>query len=135
MIVVDTNVALQLVIESDHSAMARELASLEPDWRMPSFWRIEFLNALATQLRSGILSRSDIEVIRAKAEALHHIHEANPVESRALDFVELSRVSAYDALFLALADHLGTKLVTLDQKLAKAAPKLAVSLVDFIQKH
>jgi predicted nucleic acid-binding protein len=37
-------------------------------------------------------------------------------------------VSAYDARFLAVADTLGTKLVTEDAKLRAAAPDLTRSL-------
>ena len=38
------------------------------------------------------------------------------------------RVSAYDARFLALADRLGSRLVTEDGKLRTAAPALTQSL-------
>jgi len=51
------------------------------------------------------------------------------VESTAvLDLVSRSDCSAYDCEFIALADKLGTSLVTLDRKLLKAFPKRAVSL-------
>jgi predicted nucleic acid-binding protein len=45
------------------------------------------------------------------------------------------RVSAYDARFLALADQLGTRLVTEDAKLRAAAPALTQSLTEALGKE
>lgn len=45
-----------------------------------------------------------------------------------LELVRDSDCSAYDCEFIALADRLGTKLVTMDKKLLKAFPSRAVAL-------
>ena len=44
-------------------------------------------------------------------------------------------VSVYDARFLALADQLGTRLVTEDAKLRAAAPALTQSLAEALAKE
>jgi predicted nucleic acid-binding protein len=49
---------------------------------------------------------------------------------RVLDLVRDSDCTAYDCEYVALAMHLGVKLVTMDGKLLKAFPKHAFSLAD-----
>lgn len=52
------------------------------------------------------------------------------VQSReVMELVRDSECSAYDCEFVALAERLGVKLVTMDKKVLKAFPKRAVSLV------
>jgi len=40
-------------IEGNKTALAREVMRVDPDWRLPSLWRHEYLNILATYARSG----------------------------------------------------------------------------------
>jgi predicted nucleic acid-binding protein len=47
---------------------------------------------------------------------------------RVLELVRDSDCTAYDCEYVALAMHLGVKLVTMDSKLLKAFPKHAFSL-------
>lgn len=133
MIVTDTNIVFQLVVESEFSTQARQLMLKESDWRMPPFWRVELLNALATQMRAGKLTRGMVDEARRSAQALKMIREVVPNEDRALDLVERHGSSAYDSLFLAAAHQLGATLVTLDKKLIGKAPKTAIHLKDFVK--
>ncbi len=50
----------------------------------------------------------------------------------ALAIAEKSRLSAYDAQYVALARQLGVSLVSLDKKLLAAVPDTAISLRDAI---
>jgi len=52
----------------------------------------------------------------------------------ALDTALRYRVTAYDARFLAVAQQLGTRLVTEDAKLRSAAPALTQSLVEALAR-
>jgi predicted nucleic acid-binding protein len=49
---------------------------------------------------------------------------------RVLELVRDSDCSAYDCEFVALAMSLGVTLVTMDTKLLRAFPKVAVALAD-----
>jgi predicted nucleic acid-binding protein len=133
LIVADTNIVFQLVVDSEFRTEARLLMAQDPQWRMPPFWRVELLNALATQMRTGKMTRAMVEEARRGAYAIKAIHEIIPSEERALDFVQLCGCSAYDALFLAAADQLGVKLVSLDKKLIQKAPKYAIHLKDQVK--
>jgi predicted nucleic acid-binding protein len=45
-----------------------------------------------------------------------------------LELVAASDCTAYDCEFVAVASHLGTRLVTMDAKLLKAFPKVTQAL-------
>ncbi len=66
----------------------------------------------------------------AKAAALFDGKFARVPHAAVLAIAARHRVSAYDARFLALADQLGSRLVTEDAKLRAAAPDLTQSLAE-----
>jgi predicted nucleic acid-binding protein len=125
--VVDTNVVAYLLIAGDFTESAQALWQLDNDWRSDAFLRIEFSNLLATQVRAKALTL---------AEAATLLNDAASLVSTVLDVpdVEALRtassfgVSAYDARFLTVAQTLGTKLVTEDSRLRRAALALTLSL-------
>jgi predicted nucleic acid-binding protein len=51
-----------------------------------------------------------------------------------MELVASSECSAYDCEFVALAEDLGIPLVTVDKKLLKEFPQIAVSLDEYIEK-
>jgi predicted nucleic acid-binding protein len=51
-----------------------------------------------------------------------------------LNVVERSRLSAYDAEFVALADGLGVPLVTEDKAIVRAFPALAMTMEAFLER-
>jgi predicted nucleic acid-binding protein len=53
MIVVDTNVVVYLMIAGEKTEMAQRAFRRDSDWTVPSLWRHEFLNVLATLVRHG----------------------------------------------------------------------------------
>ncbi len=59
MIVVDVNVVAYYFIEGDKTALAREVMQADPDWRLPSLWRHEYLNVVATYPRRRLRWRSN----------------------------------------------------------------------------
>ena len=128
MIVVDSNVLAYLYLPSEHTPAAEALLQRDADWAAPVLWRSEFRNILAGYMRRGTLTCDHACLIQREAEALMAGTEFEVESAAVLDLVRQSDCSAYDCEFIALADKLGTSLVTLDRKLLKAFPTRAVSL-------
>ncbi|MFN7835272.1 MAG: type II toxin-antitoxin system VapC family toxin, partial [Burkholderiaceae bacterium] len=91
-------------------------------------WRSEFRNILAGCVRRGLLTCEQACSLQAEAEALLVGFEFEVHSREVLELVRDSDCSAYDCEFIALANRVDTKLVTMDTKLLKAFPKRAVSL-------
>jgi predicted nucleic acid-binding protein len=126
-IVVDTNVVAYLLIEGDRTAQAQALYGRDPDWRSEGFLLVEFCNLLATYVRTGRLDGDAAADLLGSAErTLTGI--VNLPHARALALAAEFGVSAYDARFLCVARQLGTKLVTEDARLLRAAPALTQTL-------
>jgi predicted nucleic acid-binding protein len=127
-IVVDTNIVAYLYLESEFTARAEELLASDPEWAVPVLWRSEFRNILAGALRRKALSLDEARNVITEAESLLAGCEHEVGSLQVLELVRDSNCSAYDCEFIALATQLRVKLVTMDGKLLKAFPKLAVAL-------
>jgi len=127
-IVVDTNVVAYLYLPSEYTAAAEGLLEHDPDWAAPLLWRSEFRNILAGYLRRGTLTFAQVCSLQAEAEGLLAGAEFEVNSEAVLKLVQDSDCSAYDCEFIALAIHLKTKLVTVDNKLLKAFPDGAMAL-------
>jgi predicted nucleic acid-binding protein len=128
MVLVDTNIVVHLVLEGNATRGARALLAADSDWRSEPFLLVEFTNVMATAIRLGRIAAAAAESALSDAErvisaGLHAVPHAN-----VLALAVKHRVSGYDARFLAVAEQLGTKLVTEDAKLRRAAPRLTQSL-------
>lgn len=128
MIVVDSNILAYLYLPGEHSANAEALLQRDPEWAAPLLWRSEFRNILAGYLRRGTLTFEQVTTLQEEAEALLEGAEFAVDSISVLELVRDSNCSAYDCEFIALAKRLDTKLVTMDGKVLRAFPKLAVSL-------
>ena len=129
MIVVDTHVLAYLYIPSEHTAQAEALFERDSDWAAPLLWRSEFRNLLAGYLRRKVLTFEQARDLQAEAEDLLAGNEHEVGSQHVLELVRDSDCSAYDCEFIALAQKLGVKLITMDAKLLKAFPKQAHALV------
>ena len=128
MIVVDTNVIAGLFLPSKWSGQAERLLSADPEWAAPLLWRSEFRNILATNIRTGKLELDAALRIAETAEALLAGREFSVDSASVLRLAAESRCTAYDTEFVALAQHLGSRLVTLDTQLLGAFPSVAIDL-------
>lgn len=128
MIVVDTNVLAYLYLPTDFTQHAEALLEQDSDWAAPVLWRSEMRNILAGYMRRKLLTFEGARSIQAEAESLLAGSEHEVASQRVLELVRDSNCSAYDCEFVALAVHLGVRLVTMDAKLLKAFPKQAVAL-------
>jgi predicted nucleic acid-binding protein len=134
MIVVDTNIIVYLYIEGDRSLQVENLLSKDPEWTAPDLWLSEFRNVLSLYLRKNLLTFEDILSILQQAEALLAHNEYKVASAEVMKLVNSSNCSAYDCEFVALAQHLNVRLVTVDKKIIKSFPKIAIALKDFLQK-
>jgi predicted nucleic acid-binding protein len=130
MFIVDTNVVAYLLINGDHTAPAQKLYGRDPDWRSEAFLLVEFTNVLASSVALKRMTLALAQDSLAKTIALFEGKLARVAHPLVLATAARYRVSAYDAHFLALADQLGSQLVTEDVRLRAAAPTLTQSLAD-----
>ena len=131
MIVVDTNVLLSLYLPTSVSALADAVLQKDPAWIAPSLWLSEMRNAITTLVRAR---RVDIDHGLAAVEAAEMLmaERSYAVPSNdVLRLAEKSGCSAYDCEFVALAEALETRLVTVDKRLALKFPKIATPIERF----
>lgn len=131
MIVVDTNVISYLLIEGDKTSSAQKLWNLDSDWRVPTLWRHEFLNVLATVSKAGVLDPVEAEEIWRTGLKIFSSCEEEADPPGALRLAVQMRISAYDAQFVALARQLNVPLVTEDGPLRTRVPEGLFSMEQF----
>lgn len=133
MIVVDTNILAYHCLPGPRNAETEQLLRQDPDWAAPVLWRPEFRNLIAGCLRRGELNEHKArEVIADAAETLKG-GEHTVSDHAVMALVSQSRCTAYDCEFAALAEALGTVLVTEDKALWAAFPKLCRSLDQMLE--
>lgn len=132
MIVVDVNVVAYYFIEGEKTALARDLMRRDADWRLPSLWRHEYLNVLATYARQGGATAAQARTLWRRALELLGPREEPTDAETALGLAIEHPVSAYDGQYVALAQRLRTAFVTEDRRLLKAFPALARTMQSFI---
>ena len=128
MIVVDSNVLAYLYLPGEYTAVAEALMEHDPDWVAPVLWRSEFRNILAGYMRRGKLTFEQAHALQSEAEDLLNGAEYEVDSRSVMELVRDSECSAYDCEFVALAMKLGTKLVTMDGKVLRSFPSIAVAL-------
>lgn len=122
MLVVDVNVLLAVFVEGPNSRAAKRELEEDPDWQVPDLWRSEFANGLRSMQRSRVIKVDDARRICAEAEELFGEREHRVSGGAGLDAALQYDLTAYDGVYVALAESLGCKLLTLDREvLAKVA--------------
>ena len=130
MLLVDTNIVAYLLIDGDYTEAAQQLRIRDSDWRSEAFLLVEFTNVLASSIARKRMTLSSAEDFLAKAAALFDGKLGRIPHASVLAIAARYRVSAYDGRFLALADQLGSRLVTEDARLRAAAPRLTQSIAE-----
>jgi predicted nucleic acid-binding protein len=130
-IVVDSNVIAYCWLNSPMTGLAQRVRVKDPDWQVPVLWRSEMRSILAGYLRDGSFSAAQVRrVMRHVEDALagsEHLVSSDAV----IKVIEATRLSAYDAAFVALAQELSVPLVTEDKAVLKAFPETALSMEGF----
>lgn len=135
MIVVDTNVITYLAMPSPYTEIAEQLLLQEPEWIVPSLWRSEFRNVLALYMRKSLIRFEEALSIQEEMESFLQNEEYDIGSLDVLTLVNQSTCSAYDCEFVALARSLNVQLVTMDRKVVKSFPGIAILLSDFITRR
>src|SRR5574337_1234379 len=134
MVLVDTNVVAHLLLAGEPGIAARALYEADPDWRSEPLLFFELTNVLATSVRSGDTSRAKAVQALDKAHQIFDDALCAVSDRDALATAARYRISGYDARFIAAATALGTRLVTEDARLRRAAPALTCSLADALAR-
>ena len=132
MIVADSNLIAYLLIPGEKNKVSEDVLRRDNHWAVPLLWRSEFRNILTLYMRREGMMIEQAKVTMSKAERLLTDREYAVNSEAVLDFVQRTSLSAYDAEFVVLAEHLNTKVVTTDRKLIKEAPYRAVSPDEFL---
>ena len=128
MFVVDTNIIAPLFVKGADSDAVKRLHAHDQVWRTDPFALIEFSNVLANYERAGYLTRALAKQCLGEAQTFLRPHYLAVTHQAALEMAIRFRTTGYDGRFLALADQLGSRLVTQDKELRAAAPRLTQSL-------
>lgn len=131
MIVVDTDVISYFWLEANRTEAARTVRRRDADWRAPRLWRSEFRSVLYQHMHHRGLPLEKalriVETAEADLENTTYRVSASDVLRRA----EALGHSTYDCEYVALAQQLGTTLVTGDRRLPDLFPETAVLLENF----
>ena len=130
--VVDASVVMKWFVPEVHSDAARRLLAYRHDYIAPDLLFAETTNTIWKKVRRGELSQRDGE--RLVADLERAAVETVPCRALAADAYALASASgqtAYDAMYLALAVRLDTRMITADERLAAALaamPSLAAHI-------
>lgn len=132
MIVADANLLIYFVCDTPRTELARRIRALDPDWVAPWLWEAEILNGVLVMHRAGLMSLADAaQAWRNAAMAMTDIvHDTDPASILAI--AHASKLSAYDACYVALARAMEATLVTEDKQILRACPDVARSLKSFL---
>ena len=127
MIVLDASVWVRALIDdSAAGGAARRVLTDDPDWAAPAHMPVEVLRILRRYEAARILTSANADLFAT--EVVTAALRYTPPEPWLLAAVWARRhnVSPYDAGYLALAERYSAPLVTLDERLARAADQAGI---------
>ena len=134
--VLDACVAVKWYVPEEHSDVARLLLDENFSLTVPRLFFSEFGNILWKKFTRGEISREDVAdaATRLRSAALKPMPDELLLDAAIALACDLKH-PVYDCVYLALADSLGTALVTADQKFANkvADPARVVFVTDFLK--
>ena len=134
MIVVDTNILAFMTFATPYSRAVSLLHKRNPVWEAPGRWRGQFLNVVSLYYRKGLLDYEESMAALDFAERLIGPREHTLTAREVMDAIVRSNCSACDCEFVALAQKLGTKLITYQHQVIREFPAFAVTPEDFLAK-
>jgi predicted nucleic acid-binding protein len=131
MIVVDTNIIIHLHMTSEWTTQVLQLLEKDAYWYSPPLWQSEFRNVLIGAMRRHLINLDQARQIMEAAQKTMAGREIPVSSNRVLELAGGSSCSAYDCEFVALAQELGVKLVTLDKQILACFPETALQPGEF----
>jgi len=132
LIVADTNIIFGIYLPGHHADAIEATLAKDGHLVSPYLWRLEFRNALTLYLRKELMSLTDARRIVGLAEARMRNREYWSTADRVLALAQSSGCTAYDCEFVSLAKDLNVQLVTIDKKVRRQFPDIAVSPEEFV---
>jgi predicted nucleic acid-binding protein len=118
-IVIDASVALKWVLDEPDSDAA--IALRDEDLIAPALWLVEAANALWRRARIGEITAAEAtERLSELVNAPVALFTIEPHLDRALSLAIQIDHPVYDCIYLALALHYGTHVVTADRRFVEA---------------
>jgi len=133
--VLDCSVSISWIFSDEHSEYAEAVLSLLEYQQaiVPSIWLLEIANVLLVGERRGRITQVQTSQALLLLDALD-ITIDNQTENRAfstiLNLGREQKLAAYDAAYLELAIRLQLPLATLDKRLATAANRCGIFLLN-----
>lgn len=134
MIVVDTNVIAYLFLSNEQAILAEQALHKDYEWAAPVLWRSEFRNVLTLYMRKNIINMDQAQQIMNNALKVLRGREYDVSSFEVLRLASISKCSAYDCEFIAVANDLKVPLVTVDKQLLREFPSVAMSLKSFVKE-
>jgi predicted nucleic acid-binding protein len=133
-LVLDASLTLAWFFEDEHTSAASAVLDRIVDTGaiVPALWRIEVLNAFQMAIRRKRIDSGFRDTALARLSALPIAVDPDSdahVWATTLLLADRFRLTAYDAVYLELAQRRSLPLATLDQGLRQAAATLGVTLL------
>lgn len=123
MIVLDASAAVDYALGTTRSTAIAQRLMAASRIHMPELMIVEVLSAVRRAVLRGELSGERAAVALSNATSIPAVrHRHAPLVQRAHQLS--TRLSVYDAVYVALAEGLDATLVTLDRRLARQAESL-----------
>ena len=132
MIVVDTNIIVYLWLPCKLTDLAEKLLKKDGHWVSPILWKSEFRNVVSLFYRKKQITYDQaIEVILNAEDQLAGF-EYTVSSLSIMGKVKVSKCTAYDCEYIALAEALDCNLITNDKKILKNFSTTAIGLKKFV---
>ena len=130
MLLVDTNIVGNLLLDGPQSPAARALYARDPDWTSEPLLLVELTNVLVTALRQERLSATQAESALARAHEMLDGYLHLTPDRQVLGVAARFDISGSDARFICAALEIGAPLVTEDAALRRKVPAATRSLAE-----
>ncbi len=133
MIVLDASAAIELLLSTElGKVIARRLEDAEMGLHAPHLIDVEVAQALRRYVREGEIDSFQAETALTELRSLdlaRHAHE--PLLDRVWTLRD--NLTAYDAVYVALAEAIDARLLTCDGRLARTP--VAAGRVELVEEH